>query len=220
VAFGVAHVALGRDHRVRPAVEVIVVLVSNADHGGDEAQRKRHGDLGYEVADAPRRDLVDGVGGDLAEHVLELLHHSRGEATVDQVAKVRVPRLGLVDQSDLGRIVGTHPFRRGEDVLVLGNVCNVLVAADDEYAVRLAPVHRVVLAQPSRALVHRLFVPALGGEVGNVELHGELLLYGFRVVRNGYSAALSSRRREVPVPFRRAARSVAQWRRRYSGRCR
>ena len=43
-----------------------------------------------------------------AEHGLELAHHARREAAVDEIAQLRVARLGFVDQADLGGVARAH----------------------------------------------------------------------------------------------------------------
>ena len=80
----------------------------------------------------PRPATASMAGrGDLEEGALEVGHRARREAPVDQPAQQGVARLGLVDESDLRRQAGPHAVGRGEELLVLRDVGDVLVAGGD-----------------------------------------------------------------------------------------
>jgi hypothetical protein len=165
---GIVEVSIAGDHIVGPAVEALPVLPANADHLGDQQERHGNGDVVDEVALAPSGDLVDRLGGDLAKGRLQLPDHAGGEAPVDQAPKLGMPRLVLVEEGESDRVPGTNAFPGVEELVVLGDVADVLELRDHPEAAPLRPVDRIVLAQPAHAVAHGL-IP--GFRIDKVDVH-------------------------------------------------
>ena len=174
---GIVHVAIARDHRIRPGVEALPVLLPDADHLCDQEQGQRDGDVGDEVALPLVGDRIDGFLRDLSEGHLELLDHPGCESPIDQLAQLSVARLCLVDQAELCVQSRANAQRGCEDLLVLRDVGDVRERRNHPQLILLAPIDGVVLAQPAHAFGH-LVVPAVGGHEFDVEVHGCHLLGG------------------------------------------
>jgi len=147
---------------------------------------------------------------DLPEDRLELLHHARREALVDEGAQLAMARLALVDQADLRRIGGAYAVGGREEVLPLRDVLDVPVPGHDPEVVLLGPVDRVVRAQPAEALAHARLVPVGRVQVGDVDVgHGRLLhSAGDRAGGVKSLSAISTRRRVCRARTGSASRSV------------
>ena len=168
---------LGTDHAVRPVEDHAPVLLGDAQQLGDDEQGQLGRDLLDEVRRAALAHRVDDAVGVPDDLRLEVAHHLRGEALVDQAAVARVHGRVHVDHHQLllGQLVVLHlgeeraPPGRGEVLPVAVDRHAVVVAGDGPEAAPggdlfLVPVDGCFPAQLGEPLVRHT-----GDEVAPVD---------------------------------------------------
>ena len=141
---------------VRPAQELRVVLARHAEHVADHGHRDPLRDLAHELALAARRNGVEQLGRELAQHRLVRRHAARREAAVHQVPAPLVLRIVEVDHRRDPRVaLGARALSRAEQLRLARRLHDVVVARDaPEAAVRrLIPVDGRMLSQPAELRV-------------------------------------------------------------------
>ena len=99
----------GSGGRVRPRPELLPVVGRGADQLGDHPGGQRSGDLLGELVHGVGFDAVEDSAHDLADLRLEHGHPPPGEAGVDQLAQLPVPRRVGEDQVALLHRVSASP---------------------------------------------------------------------------------------------------------------
>ena len=175
------------DDRLRPAHELLAPLLRRAEQLADHDRRQRVGELGDRVhaslpSASPRRSSTSSH-----DRGPQRLEHPGREAADDQPAQARVLRrirhrqhpgavvaLHLRELLQLRRKLGDElllPAGAREALRVLVHGEHVVEAGHDPLAPRLAPVHRILPAEPRVGRV-RIGEEGLRAE-GLVELSGE-----------------------------------------------
>ncbi len=156
--------------RIRPPTELLPVVGRGAeqlgDHPGGQGSRELFGELDGGVGS----DVVEDPVDDLAHLRLENRHLAPGEAGVDQLAQLTVPRRVGEDQVALLNRVRHHgvgdrdALGRGELVRVRGHVPDVLVLQQRPEVGDVVPAHGFARAQLPVGRVR-----VAGEEVGRVQ---------------------------------------------------